>query len=66
MGSQESDTTEQLYYHHHHWGWMSSTTVPSAVVPTLKMFLIAPCFVHFHPLKPSGINIKGVNIVSIQ
>ena len=52
--------------HHHHWGWMSGTTVPSAVVPTLKMFPTAPCFVHFHPLKLSGINIKCVNIVSIQ
>ena len=52
--------------HHHHWGWMSGTTVPSAVVPTLKMFPTAPCFVHFHPLKLSGINIKGVNSVSIQ
>ena len=63
MGSQESDTTERLNYHPHHWGWMSSTTAPSAVVPTLKMFPTVPCFVHFHPLKLSGINIKGVNNV---
>ena len=57
--SQGLHTTEQLNHRPYpttmDTGSVSSATVSSVGVPTLKTFPTAPCFMHFHPLKPSRI-----------